>query len=760
MNAGERISDYIVECVLGEGGMGTVYLASHTVLDQQVAIKILDPEVARKPGVRERFVQEANIQAKLVHPNIVRVLTATNNDGGIPALIMDYVQGKSLSEVLKLRGALPVQDAIEIMEQVLSAVGYAHRQGVIHRDLKPSNVMVMATGEAKVTDFGIAKVLGSSKLTRTGTAMGSAHYMSPEQIRRPETVDACSDIYSLGCVFYELLTGQPPFGEKDLSGTESDYEVKTAHVTEAVPSLETVNSSIPAWLGKLVMSMLAKEADQRPSSCEAIASAFASRSDVDKTQINQDEKKPDWGQTESDRNDVREAHVKTAETRAAEKKVDKSVNNATLIGVGLFLAIVAILFFWGEKSKPNQQEDAAPVGWHGPPPAEAPIDAPLAKVPLPPPPLHDQSAENITRQAEEKHQREEKEKKQRTEEEKKQHESKLKDERDWAAACHRSGCTAKIDALSIESSRLEKLSGQGNDFRLIVLIRNIGTSSQAWPALRLQLNNAAGQTEIYKIFKPSDFLSAREIGAGLPAASEREIPIHFELSGNATPHGFNIGVFYPNHDLEQEEKRKQPKEKERLAEEKQKREEQERKRLAEEEKRQKEEQALKDKKKLEEEQKHKQEMAEAEEKKRKQEAAAAEEQKRKEAAAAEERKRKEAAAAEKQMDKNALAWELNKAGDGDEGTAEKKSGAPVTICELFIGQTVKSNTSFPSIAGDPVVTIGISLTPSRELKGVKVVKTSGYPEFDKQVERGVRRTKRFPRECPEEFSYDHYLKPR
>jgi len=519
------------------------------------------------------------------------------------------------------------------------------------------------------------------------------------------------------------------------------------------------------------MSMLAKEADQRPSSCEAIASGFASRSDVDKTQINQDEKKPDWGQTESDRNDVREAHVKTAETRAAEKKVDKSVNNATLIGVGLFLAIVAILFFWGEKSKPNQQEDAAPVGWHGPPPAEAPIDAPLAKVPLPPPPLHEQSAENITRQAEEKHQREEKEKKQRTEEEKKQHESKLKDERDWAAACHRSGCTAKIDALSIESSRLEKLSGQGNDFRLIVLIRNIGTSSQAWPALRLQLNNAAGQTEIYKIFKPSDFLSAREIGAGLPAASEREIPIHFELSGNATPHGFNIGVFYPNHDLEQEEKRKQQKEKEKLAEEKRQREEKERKWLAEEEKRQKEEQALKDKKQREEEQKQKQEAAEAEEKKRKQEAAAAEEQKRKEiaaaeeqkrkeAAAAEERKRREVAAAEKQRAKDALANELSKAGDGDEGTAEKKSGAHGTICELFIGQTVKSNISFPNLAGDPVVTIEISLTPSREFKGVKVIKPSGYPEFDNQVERGVRRTKRFPRECPEVIRYDQSLKPR
>ncbi len=270
MNTGEHISDYVVERVLGEGGMGEVYLARHTALDQQVAVKILDPEVARKSGVRERFIQEANIQAKLKHPNIVQVLTATKTDGGTPALIMEYVEGKSLSEVLELRGALPKDDALKIMGQVLSAVGYAHRQGVIHRDLKPSNVMVMASGEVKVTDFGIAKVLGSSKLTRTGTAMGSAHYMSPEQIRRPDTVDARSDIYSLGCMFYEVLTGRPPFGDKDESGTESDFEIKNAHISEGIPFLKNEKSDIPAWLSSLVTRMLEKEPENRFSNCDLI----------------------------------------------------------------------------------------------------------------------------------------------------------------------------------------------------------------------------------------------------------------------------------------------------------------------------------------------------------------------------------------------------------------------------------------------------------------------------------------------------------
>ena len=280
MKAGDRILDYLVDHELGEGGMGKVHLARHTVLNQRVAIKVLDPEVARKPGVKERFIQEANIQASLRHPNIVQVLTATQIEGGTPALIMEYVDGKTLSEVLEIRGALPIDDAINIMTQVFSAVGYAHKQGVIHRDLKPSNVMVMATGEAKVTDFGIAKVLGSTKLTSTGTAMGSAHYMSPEQIRRPEAVDARSDIYSLGCVFYEVLTGHPPFGEKDASGTESDFEIKTAHVSEVASAPGTLNKNIPAWLEQLVMQLLQKDPQDRPSDYMEILECISEGSEL------------------------------------------------------------------------------------------------------------------------------------------------------------------------------------------------------------------------------------------------------------------------------------------------------------------------------------------------------------------------------------------------------------------------------------------------------------------------------------------------
>ena len=353
MQAGDRILSYIVEREVGEGGMGTVYLARHTVLDQQVAIKALSPVLARDEALRMRFIQEANIQAKLRHPGIVQVLTA-EMEGEQPSLVMEYIEGKSLSEVLDLRGALPVDDAIKIMTQVLLAVGYAHKQGVIHRDLKPSNVMVMATGEAKVTDFGIAKVLGSSKFTRTGTAMGSAHYMSPEQILNPEMVDARSDIYSLGCVFYEILTGRPPFGDKDVPDTDNDFKIKTAHVNETVPTLDTLKSDIPVWLVLSVMGMLNKEPEQRSSSCDAILEQIRIEGGSDETQSDQ-------------------TAGKSHESR---KEVQR-----TLMFLASAVALIVCAWFF---SSPHSQQA------NGPPNDQPATSSPLA----------DQTVETITRHAE------------------------------------------------------------------------------------------------------------------------------------------------------------------------------------------------------------------------------------------------------------------------------------------------------------------------------------------------------------------------
>jgi hypothetical protein len=237
------------------------------------------------------------------------------------------------------------------MEQVISAVGYAHRQGVVHRDLKPSNVMVMANGEAKVTDFGIAKVLGSSKLTRTGTAMGSAHYMSPEQIRRPETVDARSDIYSLGCVFYEVLTGQPPFGEKDASGTESDFEIKEGHVRGNIPALSSLRPDIPGWLAQVVMAMLEKDPDQRPSSCEMTLERLKAEGILEGVQSGT--KKEDAPAGKIDHEQKVKGSSQDNAAGSVEKQVDKPFKKGALAII--VLIVVAFVIFIQSNKTPDQE---------------------------------------------------------------------------------------------------------------------------------------------------------------------------------------------------------------------------------------------------------------------------------------------------------------------------------------------------------------------------------------------------------------------
>ena len=264
---GEQILQYRLADKIGEGGMGTVYRAAHVALKQEVAIKVMHIQLAQNPELRERFIREAEIQIGLVHPAIVRVLTASIDEPHL-ALVMEYVAGSSLELVLERRKCLPLDEALPLFKQILSAVGYAHGQGVVHRDLKPSNIMVQANGTAKVMDFGIAKVLGSARLTMTGTAMGSVHYMSPEQVLGRKDIDHRTDIYSLGITLYEMLTGQPPF-EKVGDGTfESDYKIKDAHVRQQPPDPKEFSPNLPDGVTRSLLKALEKKVDERFSSCE------------------------------------------------------------------------------------------------------------------------------------------------------------------------------------------------------------------------------------------------------------------------------------------------------------------------------------------------------------------------------------------------------------------------------------------------------------------------------------------------------------
>ena len=268
--SGQRILGFALERKLGEGGMGAVYLGVNVDLEQRVAVKVLDPVLARNREIRERFLQEARIQIELRHPHIVGVLTGIT-EGPYPAIVMEYVEGRPLDEWLAERGAMPEEEARQLFRQVLEALDYAHSRGVVHRDLKPGNILVRPDGTAAVTDFGIAKVLGGSRLTRTGTVMGTAHYMSPEQVLgRP--VDRRSDIYSLGVTLYEALTGRAPFeGDGD---ADSDYAIKEAHVHRPPPDPRGFRPDLSPALSDVLVRALDKRPEGRFGSCREFAAAL------------------------------------------------------------------------------------------------------------------------------------------------------------------------------------------------------------------------------------------------------------------------------------------------------------------------------------------------------------------------------------------------------------------------------------------------------------------------------------------------------
>ena len=253
--------------------MGVVHKACDTELGRTVAIKAIHDELSRKPEIRKRFIDEARIQAKLVHQNISTLFDAFDEDGKL-YLVQEYVEGTTVKRMLdEAGGPLPVERAIEIARGVLSGLAHAHEEGVIHRDIKPSNIMVNKKGKIKIMDFGIAKALGGERLgkTKTGMTVGTPEYMSPEHILGKE-VDARSDIYSVGMMLFEILTGNLPFEH-----TTSEYEIQKFHVEGTVPVLGTRNKDVPAWLNEIVQKCLAKSSDDRYNSADDGIQALTER---------------------------------------------------------------------------------------------------------------------------------------------------------------------------------------------------------------------------------------------------------------------------------------------------------------------------------------------------------------------------------------------------------------------------------------------------------------------------------------------------
>src|SRR5262245_24066671 len=210
LQPGEQIGPFVVEKEIGAGAMGTAYRGNYPKTGQKIALKIMLPGAAENKNTADRFRREIDILKQLVHPNIVRIL-GDGKHNGQRFYAMEFIQGESLDRVLARRGRLSWEEVVQYGQQLCSALQHAHEKGVIHRDLKPSNLMLLSDGTLKLTDFGIAKDLDVTQLTEANCTVGTASYMSPEQCRGERILTAKSDLYSLGIVFYELLTGRKPF---------------------------------------------------------------------------------------------------------------------------------------------------------------------------------------------------------------------------------------------------------------------------------------------------------------------------------------------------------------------------------------------------------------------------------------------------------------------------------------------------------------------------------------------------------------------
>jgi serine/threonine protein kinase len=262
---GDTVGPYRIEGVLGVGGMGRVYRATGPD-GQAVALKLVKSDLARDTVFRKRFDREARIAQSVLHPNLVPVLD-TGEHGGIPYLTQRFIQGGSLAEQIEKLGQLEIETTMRVCGEVAGALDALHANDLIHRDVKPANIMVDEEGVSHITDFGLAKDTQGSLLTRPGQAVGSLDYMAPEQIRGEE-VTAATDVYALGCVMSECLSGAPPFADRQ------GMRVLWAHLQDQPPDPCAKRTDAPPELGPAILTALAKDPADRPPTATAYAQAI------------------------------------------------------------------------------------------------------------------------------------------------------------------------------------------------------------------------------------------------------------------------------------------------------------------------------------------------------------------------------------------------------------------------------------------------------------------------------------------------------
>lgn len=384
MQAGEQVGKYILERKLGEGGMAMVWMARHTDLGKAVAIKCLSTRLTTNPEYEQRFLSEGRRQAGLRHPNIVEVVDFLVK-GDDRFLVMDFVEGLSVSAYQKQAGGgpLPLELVDSVGWEIGQALEYAHKKGLIHRDVKPSNILLDPENKAYLTDFGIALAVGEDRLTRTGMAVGTVHYMSPEQIARPREIDHRSDIYSFGCVLYDMLTGRPPFVPAE---GDTDFTVMNGHLTQQPPPVHTLNPQVPPAVEHVVNKCLAKDPNDRYETAGEMARALrrAFHPDMTTGQL----RMPELMQTGA-------VTAQTAAPAPATGQVPAGqpvAQNKMLLAAAAFLVVLglggaAIWFFGRGGEEPPVVQQEAPVVQQ-----EAPVKQELP----PPPPPPEQPREVVT----------------------------------------------------------------------------------------------------------------------------------------------------------------------------------------------------------------------------------------------------------------------------------------------------------------------------------------------------------------------------
>ena len=338
---------YEVVSHIGQGGMADVFLAVDTILNRQVAIKILRADLSTDAVSILRFEREAQAAAALAHPNIVEIYDVGDYKGH-HYIVMEYVTGKTLKQVIRSRGPLVNEEAVDIMKQLCSAISEAHSRGIIHRDIKPQNVIVKADGSIKILDFGIATAKGSMQLTQANNVMGSVHYLAPE-LAKGEAASPQSDIYALGIVLYEMLAGDVPF--------KADQAVQIAlkHMREPMPDVRLINASVPQSIANVITRATAKDPNNRYGSCREMLQDISTclrpeRLNERKLVLHEGIQKQKKEQTNVKAEPARGKHTNftsshTHETSSHEKKKNYTKTVATIFGIVVAVGIIAALIF-------------------------------------------------------------------------------------------------------------------------------------------------------------------------------------------------------------------------------------------------------------------------------------------------------------------------------------------------------------------------------------------------------------------------------